>query len=317
MIATRATALRMLAVAPLAAAPLTAMPLAARADGPIRIGATPSDSYSEPLFFDQAGTLRTAGLTADVTVFSNVGAIVQALLGGAIDVGLADMLQLSGMHLRGLPYSFFAGGGLYTSTAPTTALVVAKESPVAKASDLEGQTVAVVSLGSLSEVVTKNWLVRNGADLSKIKFVELPSSATIPALLRGTIAAGFAGEPFLTQMKDRIRWLGRAMDTIAPTFLISSWCASNAWLAANGEVARRLTQALYATARWANSHHAASGAILSNVSKLDPESVRTMNRVTWATTLEPRLMQPVIDAAARFHIIERSVPARELIAQIR
>jgi NitT/TauT family transport system substrate-binding protein len=303
----------MLAATPLAAAP---EPARSQTSTPVRIGATPSDSYSEPLFLTSAGALQRAGLSAEVTVFSSVGAIVQALLGGAIDVGLADMLQVAGMRLRELPYAFFAGGGLYTSSSPTTALVVAKESPVRKATDLEGQTLAVVALGSLSEVVTKNWLVHNGADVGKITFVELPVSATIPAVLRGTVAAGFVGEPFLTQGKDRIRWLGRAMDTVAPLFLISAWCASNAWLAANQRVAKQLALAFYATARWANEHHADSAKILAGVSKLDLEEVRTMNRVTWATTLEPQLMQPVIDAAVKFHVLERPVAARDLIASI-
>jgi NitT/TauT family transport system substrate-binding protein len=308
----RARCLAAFASAPLFAAQRSG----ARPPAAVRIGATPSDSYSEPLFLQGAGAPAHFGLSAEVTVFSSVGAIVQALLGGAIDVGLADMLQVAGMRIRGLPYAFFAGGGLYTSATPTTALVVARESPVRKAADLEGQSIAVVSLGSLSEVVTKNWLVENGGDIGKMRFIELPVSATIPAILRGTVAAGFVGEPFLTQGKDRIRWLGRAMDTIAPRFLISSWCASSEWLGAHSRTARELALAFYATARWANAHHDESARILADVSKLDLQEVRTMNRVTWATSLEPRLMQPVIDAAVKFHAIERPVAARDLIAEV-
>jgi ABC-type nitrate/sulfonate/bicarbonate transport system substrate-binding protein len=304
----RARALGLLSSTAVAAA----TPLGARA-ATIRVGATPSDSYSEPLYVDAAGAIARAGLAVEVTVFSSVGALVQALIGGAIDVGLADMLQVAGMHLHGLPYSFFAGGGLYTSTSPTTALVVPRESPISKAVELEGQTVSVVALGSLSDVVTKNWLARNGADLAKIKFIELPVSVTIPTLLRGAVAAGFIGEPFLTQFKEQIRPLGRAMDTVAPTFLISAWCASNAWLSARDGTPRRLAQALYATGAWANSHHAETAGILAGASKIALESVRAMNRVSWATGLDPRLMQPVIDAAARFHVLERPIPARDLV----
>jgi len=264
---------------------------------------------------ESAGVLGH-GLAVDVTLFANVGAIVQALLGGAIDVGLADMLQVAGMHNRGLPYGFFAGGGLYSSAAPTTALVVTRESSVRTAADLNGQTVSVISLGSLSEVVTRNWLARNGADLASIKFIELPASATIPTLLRGTVAAAFIGEPFLTQAKDQIRWLGRAMDTIAPSFLISAWCGSTRWLEQNRQSVRRLTQALYATAAWANAHHAESAVALATASKLDLASARSMNRVTWATALEPRRMQPVLDAATAFHLIERPVAAADLIVRL-
>ena len=288
----------------------------AQAATTVRVGATPSDSYAEPLFLESAGALRRSGIAVDVTVFANVGAIVQALLAGAIDASLADMLQVAGMHNRGLPYAFFAGGGLYSSTAPTTALVVPRDSPVRKAADLDGQSVSVVSLASLSEVVTKNWLVRNGGDIASMKFIELPVSSTIPTLLRGTVAASFIGEPFLTQAKDQIRWLGRAMDTIAPSFYITAWCASRAWLDRNADLARRFQEALYATARWANAHHPESAAVLAKASKIDLDNLRTMNRVSWSTELDTRRMQPVLDAALTYHAIDRPTTAADLIAKV-
>ena len=302
----------------MAATALAATPhrSSAQAGVPIRIGATPSDSYAEPLFLDAAGALQRAGIAAEVTMFANVGALVQGLLAGAIDAGPVDMLQVAGMHNHGLPYAFFAGGGLYSSAAPTTALTVARESPVRKAADLNGASVAVVSLGSLSEVVTKNWLVHNGGNIASMKFIELPASATIPTLLRGTVAAAFVGEPFLSQAKDQIRWLGRAMDTIAPSFYINAWCASRAWIDRNGDAAHRFEQALSATARWANAHHAESAALLAKASKIDLDTIRAMNRVTWATALEPHRMQPVLDAALPFGIIDRPTAATDLIVKV-
>jgi NitT/TauT family transport system substrate-binding protein len=289
---------------------------AAQSAAPIRIGASASDSYAEPLYLESAGVLQRYGLTVDVTLFASVGPIVQALLAGAIDVGLADMLQVAGMHNRGLPFAFFAGGGLYSSAAPTTALVVPRDSPVRKAADLDGQSVSVSSLASLSEIVTKNWLVRNGGDIASMKIIELPVASTIPTMLRGTVAAAFVGEPFITQFKDQIRWLGRAMDTIGPSFYISSWCASRTWIERNADAAHRLGQALYATARWANAHHPETAAILAKASKIDLDSIRTMNRVTWSTELDTRRMQPVLDAALTYHVIDRPTAAADLIAKV-
>lgn len=283
---------------------------------PIRIGATASDSYAEPIYFDGAGALRRYGLAVDVTLFASVGPIVQALLAGAIDAGLADMLQIAGMHNRGLDYAFFAGGALYSSNAPTTALVVPRDSPVRKAADLDGASIAVASLASLSEIVTKSWLARNGGDIGSMKFIELPVAATVPTLLRGTVAAAHVGEPFLTRFKDQIRWLGPAMDAIAPSFYISSWCASQAWIAGDAERTRRFVGAIYATARWANAHHPETAALLASASKLDLDELRTMNRVAWATSLETRRMQPVLDAALTFHVIDRPTAATDLIARL-
>ncbi len=69
---------------------------------------------------------------------------------------------------------------------------------------------------------------------------------------------------------------------------------------------------------WANAHHDKSAEILLKYLKLDPDVARNMRRVTYDTsgTLNAGLMQPVIDAAAKYGTLTKSFPARELIANV-
>jgi hypothetical protein len=66
------------------------------------------------------------------------------------------------------------------------------------------------------------------------------------------------------------------------------------------------------TAEWANAHHPESAAILLKYTKLTPEIVAHMNRATYGTALEPALIQPVIDNAAKYGSFPRPVTAAEL-----
>jgi hypothetical protein len=55
---------------------------------------------------------------------------------------------------------------------------------------------------------------------------------------------------------------------------------------------------------------------LVNYAKLDLERVRAMNRTTYATSLDIRAMQPVLDIAVRYSLIAKPTPASDLVVRI-
>jgi hypothetical protein len=64
------------------------------------------------------------------------------------------------------------------------------------------------------------------------------------------------------------------------------------------------------SAQWANTHQAASAQILEKYTKV---RVGNAARVVYAEELDPRAIQPQIDAAARYHLLKASFPAKTLI----
>ena len=84
----------------------------------------------------------------------------------------------------------------------------------------------------------------------------------------------------------------------------------------NAETIRRFRVAIAKAAAWANAHPAESAAILVRYTKMTLETVRTMRRATYDTsgTLDPAMIQPVIDASAKYGTLSRPFPASELIA---
>lgn len=283
---------------------------------PLRIATPGGDTYAEPFYAQDTGLLAKAGFDGQLTVLNNAGAVLAAVVGGSVDVGIGDIIGIANAVNHGIPISIFAGAGLYQSSAATTLLCVDKSSAVRQAKDLEGKVVSVVTLVGLGTSATKAWLTQNGADLEKIRFLELPQSEMQPALARGLVAAAVLVEPFLNAAKNDVRVLGKPYDAIGKEFLICQWIATRDWLARNAAAAKRLVGAIYESARWANTHHDESLPIIAKYNKVDPDRMRGIVRAVYATTLDVALIQPVIEIGVRYKTIEKTVDAAGLIAKL-
>ena len=281
----------------------------------IRLGQNAADTFGEGYYAADRGAFQAAGLNVEVLTFPNGAAQAAACAGGSIDVGLGEATELANGVSRGLPFAIFASGSLYDTAAPTTALCIAANAPLRVAKDFEGQAIAVPVLTSLSSMAVKAWLVQNGAQLDRVRFIELPLAAMAAAIDRGTVAGAHIGEPFLSAAGSTVRRLASPYDAVAKKFVISDWFATRSWLTANSAIVKRLIAVIYDTARWANTHHDETAPILANYTKIDVDIVRKMRRVSYATSFQPQLIQPVLDAALAYGGLTRHIEASELIAR--
>jgi NitT/TauT family transport system substrate-binding protein len=282
----------------------------------IRIGSVAADSYAEPFYALDAGFFKRAGIDAQVTAFAGSGAAAAACAGGTIDVALTDISVIANAVNRGVPFTAFAGGGLFGPNSATTALCTLRRSPFRAAKDFEGQAIAVVTLVSVSSVAVKAWLVKNGADVERVKIVEMPFPEMAPALVRGVVQGAFIAEPSLSQIPPEVQMIGQPYSAIARTFFISTWYTTHDWIAKNAALAKRLVGVVYDTARWANRNRDLSAPILVKYSKLTLSQVKGMRRAEYGTSLDPAMLQPVLDAGFEYKAIPRQVDAASLITRI-
>ena len=66
------------------------------------------------------------------------------------------------------------------------------------------------------------------------------------------------------------------------------------------------------SAAWANVHQADSAALLTKYTQI--LVVPNMSRTVYAEKLDPAMMQPLIDASAKYGAIDKTFPAADLIA---
>jgi NitT/TauT family transport system substrate-binding protein len=284
---------------------------------PVRIAVGSADAFAEGFYATDMGFFTKAGLNADLSVMNSGAQILTAAGANAIDVGISNTVNLANAIAHGAPFTIVAGAGLYTAAHPTTVLVVGLNSPLRVPSDLIGKTIAVTALKDLTEVGTRAWLTKSGVDPNAVKFAELPMSQMPAGLDRGTFDAAIVGEPFLSAARGKtLRIFANAYDAIGPQFLIANWFAGKNYVKSHSEVVRRLVSAVTESARWANANQAASGKILAKWAKLDEGIFSTMTRCEYATSLDPKYLDPVLEAMYRYDAIDRRLTTAEIVTRI-
>jgi NitT/TauT family transport system substrate-binding protein len=278
----------------------------------IRLGTAPVESYALVYYGVERGFFKAANLDVQIQTFSGGGGVMQAAGGGALDMGCANVGAQANAHVKGLPFSMIAPGGLYSSKSPTTVLAIAKNSPFKTGKDLNGKTVGVSTLKDLQQVSVMKWVDANGGDSSTLKFLEIPVPSMPPALNAGRIDASCLLEPSLTFAKNDVKILGKCYDAIAKTLMITTHFANNDWLEKNPAAAHAFIGALKQAAVWANKNQAAAGAILAGITKIPPETISQMNRVEYADSLDVATIQPVIDATAQYKFLPKTFNVAEM-----
>jgi NitT/TauT family transport system substrate-binding protein len=293
-------------------------PARVRADEPLplRVATATSDSYGEEFYAQDGGFFERAGLRVTPSIFLNGAQCLTAVISGNADVGVTNPVSLVQAIQHGVSIACFAGGCYYSSGAPTTALFVARDAPYRTAKDLEGQTIALLSIKDFSIAAVDEWLAAGGADPAKVKTIEIPGPEMSVALQRGTVAAASIPEPYVAASTAPLRMVGKSFDAIAKRFYIDVWATSPAFAARNPGALRRFTSAIYETARWANAHHDETAAILAKYAKMEPAVIKRMTRASYATALDPGDLQPPLDAAYKYKIIDTPVRAADVIARL-
>jgi NitT/TauT family transport system substrate-binding protein len=280
----------------------------------INVISLPSDTAGTIYYAEDLGYFKAAGLDVHVTDMTASPPIVAAVASGAADIGFSVVSSAAVAHERGIPVRFIAPGALWITANGTAQLVVVKDSPLQSAASFNGKTIAVTGLADLTYYGTKAWLERNGGDTSTIKWVELSFPEMAAAVAQHRVDAAMIAEPFLEASRPQVRFIAPVDDAIAPRFMSTGWIATNDWIKAHPAEAAKFADVMQKTAVWANAHKKESAQILLKHTRITPETAATMSRVDYATALDPRIMQPSIDAAAKYSTTPmRATPANELI----
>jgi NitT/TauT family transport system substrate-binding protein len=283
----------------------------------IRVTAGPYDSYAEAYYAEAQGFFKKAGLDVRIESFTSGEKMALAVAGGASDIGLDNPIHLALGMAHGANFVVIGGSSLYSNKSPSTALLIEKNSPIKTAKDLENSTVAISGLKNIQELGIKAWLSQNGADIAKIRFVELPTAEMGAAVGRGTVAAALVAEPFFSvSLKNSpVRVLSYPFDSVAPQFYISTWFTTPAYLKSNPDLVKRFMAAIYESAKWANTHMADTGQILVKVAKIDPDTLQTMRRTLYAEDMRASGLQPQLDIGYKYGVLDKPTTFNEMMGR--
>ena len=295
-----------------------ALPAALRAQSvtPLTIAGVPEESITPALWAAQTGIFHRYGL--DVTVVSQASgsAIAAGVAGGTYAIGKSSLVSLINAKNRGLPFEIVAGGGLYDARNPDTAVIVKLDSPMRTAADLNGKTLGVSALNGIYTLSTKAWMDAHGGDSSALKELEFPAGAVADVLLAGRIDAAAITDPELQAALDagKVRVLTHNYDAIAPLFMYAGWFCTSTYIDANRATVAAFARAMREASLYVNAHPAAGLPMLAKFSGYDPARLARMHHSAYASVLDPKLVQPVIDLCARYKTIPVPFDARTMLA---
>jgi NitT/TauT family transport system substrate-binding protein len=280
----------------------------------VRIGIQPVEAAAAVYYAKDMGFFTKAGLDADIQPFQNTPAIAAAVASSSIDIGFITVDVLAAIHEKNIPAVAIAPANEYVSptTTRTNALVLPANSPIEQAKGLNGKIIAIAGLHSLSETAARVWIDQNGGDSSTVKFVEVPFPAMPAALDAGRVDAAWVVEPFVGAATKNGRVLAYGFDGVSKHFINAVWFAAPQWANAHSNVVSRFAAAIRETAIWANENQTKSAGILARYTSIDPGVIAIMARVHFPEQMTPALMQPLIDASAKYQGFS-SFPAQELI----
>jgi NitT/TauT family transport system substrate-binding protein len=244
---------------------------------------------------------------------TNAGAIAPAVSSGSVNIGSLTVPSIAIAREKGVPLTIIAPASVYSSAAPTSGIVVLRTSPLRKASDLNGKTLATRDLSNLSYYGALTWIDKNGGDSKSVHWIELNDTVGIAAMQQGRIDGASMSEPALDDaVHGAGRMLGPVYDAIGDKFLIAVYFTTESYAKDHPDVMRKFADVIVAAGKWANAHHPESAKILEKYAGVAIAPAST--RVTYAERLRAADAQPVLDVLGASGVIKSGTHAADLFS---
>jgi len=288
----------------------------AQALTPLKAIGSPNDGFKAMYYGVRSGIFTKYGLAVDIVSVNNGSAAAAALIGGDADIAMANILTLIQAHRKGIAMTMLAPNYLDTSDKPTVAALVLKDSPLKGARDLDGKTVAVPGIGDVISVGTKTWIDKAGADAKSVRFLEVPMSTAVASLESGRVDAVATIEPFvsLALASGKVRVLGLPMASLGSRLQLGSFIVMEPNVKQKFDAMTRLARALHESSLYTSTHFAETVDLVASYSGVSPDAIAKMNREVDPEYCDVRLIQPVIDALAKYGGIDAGFPAADIIS---
>ena len=265
----------------------------------LHVGCGSTEFDAQAYYAQELGLFRKAGLSVEVQRLRGGPDVQAAIAGGSFQIGDTNILSLAAAKQHGQSITVIAPGAQYAAASPTSLLVVMPDSPFHTAKDLNGKTVAGISVGGLDQLYIYAWVDKNGGDIASLKFVEMPPSAMVPALQAGRIDAASLAEPFLDIERSKLRVLAHDVEAIAQNSMITAWFSTSEWAAKNPAAVKAFAGAIGEAGSWANKNPEAAAKILGKYMSIDEPRTHAQ----YAQTLDRALIQPILDGAAKYKLL--------------
>ena len=291
-----------------AQAPLTVVHVASGMD----------DNAAPVLYAQRTGMFRRAGLDVQLEKMNSGAAVSAAVAGGSIDIGKSSLAGLLAAHQKGLPFTLVAPAGLYVSDRPYGALVVPLASSLRGAADFDGKTIAVAGLRDIVVIATDAWIDQHGGNSASLKYIELAPVDSMYAIEQGRIDAAVLINPMLEEAKEsgKARVAFPFYDGIGKRFLSAAWFANTDYVNTHRDVVAKFAAVMKDAEAYCNAHPNDTVNDIATYTGLAPALIAHMIHPLYPEALDPADIQPVIDTAVKYKLLDHGFDAGDVISPV-
>lgn len=240
------------------------------------------------------------GLNIEGTQFQSSNQLYDAIAKGDIDITPeVSVLPVLINHIKDSGKVKIFTTTEMTTQDPFDQLIVKNDSTITKLSDLAGKKIGVFP-GSTATAFLKDYLIKNGVDVSKIEFIQIPPQNQLQALEVNSIQALHAYEPNIATglVKLKAKTLGSPVySSYLENNPIGVGIVSAKFAAEQPRLAKKVIRIYDKSFDFLLTNDSESRNVLIKEMKIDPEVAKVMNLIyqTKSTDLDKNHFQKFVD----------------------
>jgi NitT/TauT family transport system substrate-binding protein len=284
----------------------------------LKIGLIPIADVAPVFLGQKKGFFKEQKLTLEPQFAAGGAAITPAVISGDFDIGFSNTVSLLIASSKNLPVQIISQGvlGDPDDSKVWEDLLVRKDGPIKEPKDLEGKTIAANTLNNICEVTINASLEKEGVDVSKLKYTEIPFPEMVGALQKKRVDAACVVEPFVSQGKATgMTGLDPFYFNTAPNLTVATYFASKEYIAKNKGVVDRFVTAMRKSLDYAQAHPEEVRGVLTEYTKIPPEAAKKINLPQWKSELTTDTIEQLSSLSKKYGLIEEEPDLGELIRE--
>jgi NitT/TauT family transport system substrate-binding protein len=273
----------------------------------IVIDAFPAIDSAGLFIAQQRGLFKAQGLNVTIKLADTSQTAIDGQLKGTYDITSADYVTyVDNVLLNKAPLRIIGESSFLQPNV--LALLVKPGSPVQSVTQLEHKTVSVNAPNDIGTLLVDSLLNDNGVPLSSVKFNNNVAFPDVGAdLSKGTVAAAFAPEPFISLdgMNAGTQILADLDQGGSNDFPIQGVAVTQSWARANPNTLAAFERAYAQGQELADTDRAAVEAAVEKFLQLPPLAAALVSLPSFPTGVDAVRLQRLVDAMLRFGLLSK------------
>lgn len=280
----------------------------------INVGSGPTLAVAGVQLAIEKGYFEEEGLEVSVTPLQSGAAVLASLVGGSLHFVPSNIVSIAVAQSRGIKLQIVSPQTAAAKDRSHDAILVRGDSPIKRAKDLEGKTIAVNAVNSIGTLTASRAIEKDGGDYKSVKWIELPQGDAMTALATGNVDAIWIVEPFVTIGENRgFRNLLSAYNETHPGFVEATMVATESFLKENPEVGAKFARAMQKTMKLGADNPEEIRDMLPTYLRIDEDVLRDLALPVFHTELNTASIQEQIDLATRYGYIKKPISMADII----